>query len=75
MWIVYLKDPAGIDWGHKYFHLEENARKHFEMLEKVKMYSLPCIRRILTEDSPDGLALWRIKCKSTQRHHSNFWML
>ena len=37
--------------GHKYFNHEENARKHFEMLEKVKMYSLPCIRKILTEDS------------------------
>ena len=52
MWIVYLKDTAGIDWGHKYFNHEENARKHFEMLEKMKMYSLPCIGKILTEDSP-----------------------
>ena len=50
MWIVYLKDTAGIDWCHKYFNHEENARKHFEMLEKVKMYSLPCISKILTED-------------------------
>ena len=50
MWVVYLIDASGVDWGHKYFNLEENARKHFEMLEKMKMYSLPCIRKILTED-------------------------
>ena len=50
MWVVYLIDASGIDWGRKYFNREENARKHFEMLEKVKMYSLPCINRILTED-------------------------
>ena len=50
MWIVYLIDASGYDWGHKYFNHEENAQKHFEMLEKVKMYSLPCIRKILTED-------------------------
>ena len=50
MWIVYLKDTAGIDWGHKYFNHEENARKHFEMMEKVKMYSVPYINKILTED-------------------------
>ena len=61
MWIVYLKDTAGVDWGHKYFNHEENARKHFEMLEKMKMYYLPCIRKILTEDSPAGLALWRTR--------------
>ena len=52
MWIVYLKDNAGIDWGHKYFNLEENAKKHLKMLEGIHMYSLPCIRKILTEDSP-----------------------
>ena len=50
MWVVYLIDASGIDWGRKYFNHEENARKHFEMLEKVEMYSLPCIRKILTED-------------------------
>ncbi len=50
MWVVYLKDCAGIDWGHKYFKYEKNAQKHFEMLEREKMYSLPCIHRILTED-------------------------
>ena len=50
MWVVYLIDASGFDWGHKYFKYEENARKHFEMLGKVKMYSLPCIRKILTED-------------------------
>ena len=50
MWVVYLIDASGFDWGHKYFNHEENAKKHFEMLEKVKMYSLPCINRILTED-------------------------
>ena len=52
MWVVYLMDASGSELGHKYFKYEENARKHFEMLEKVKMYSLPCIRKILTEDSP-----------------------
>ena len=52
MWVVYLIDASGFVWGHKYFNHEENARKHFEMLEKMKMYSLPCIRKILTEDSP-----------------------
>ena len=52
MWVVYLIDASGSDWGHKYFNLEENAKKHFETLEKVKMFSLPCIRKILTEDSP-----------------------
>ena len=52
MWVVYLTDAKGSDWEHKYFKYEENARKHFEMLEKMKMYSLPCIRKILTEDSP-----------------------
>ena len=50
MWIVYLIDVSGFDWGHKYFNHEENAQKHFEMLEKVKMYSLPCMNRIFTED-------------------------
>ena len=50
MWIVYLIDASGFNWGHKYFKYEENAQKHFEMLEKMKMYSLPCINRILTED-------------------------
>ena len=50
MWVVYLIDASGFNWGHKHFKYEENARKHFEMLEKVKMYSLPCINRILTED-------------------------
>lgn len=45
MWVVYLIDESGLDWGHKYFNLEENARKHFEMLEKVITCSLPCIRR------------------------------
>ena len=50
MWVVYLIDASGSDRGHKYFNLEENAQKHFEMLEKVKMYSLPCIRKILMED-------------------------
>ena len=50
MWVVYLIDANGSEWGHKYFKYEENAQKHFEMLEKVKMYSLPCIRKILTED-------------------------
>ena len=34
----------------KYFNHEDNARKHFEMLEKAGMYSLPCMNRILTED-------------------------
>ena len=53
MWVVYLIDASGYDWGHRYFKYEENARKHFEMLEKVKMYSLPCIRKILTEDGPN----------------------
>lgn len=52
MWVVYLIDASGSEWGHKYFKYEENAQKHFEMLERVKMYSLPCIRKILTEDSP-----------------------
>ena len=33
MWIVYLIDASGFDWGHKYFNHEENAQKHFEMLE------------------------------------------
>ena len=46
MWIVYLKDNAGIDWGHKYFNQEENARKHLEMLEKIQVYSVPYINRI-----------------------------
>ena len=50
MWVVCLIDARGFDWGHKYFKHEENARKHFEMLEKVKMYSLPRMNRILTED-------------------------
>ena len=36
MWVVYLIDASGYDWGHKYFKYEENARKHFEMLEKMK---------------------------------------
>ena len=52
MWVVYLIDASGSEWGHKYFKYEENAQKHFEMLEKMKMYSLPCTRKILTEDSP-----------------------
>ena len=55
MWIVYLKDNAGIDWGHKYFNHEENARKHLKMLEGIHMYSVPYINRILTEDSPNGV--------------------
>ena len=50
MWIVYLKDNAGIDWGHKYFNHEENARKHLKMLEGIHMYSVPYINKILTED-------------------------
>ena len=53
MWIVYLKDNAGIDWGHKYFNHEENARKCWEMLEGIHMYSVPYINKILTEDSPN----------------------
>ena len=50
MWIVYLKDNAGIDWGHKYFNHEDNARKYFKMLEGIHMYSVPYINKILTED-------------------------
>ena len=50
MWVVYLQDCAGVSWGYKYFNQEENARRHLEMLEKIQMYSLPCINRILTED-------------------------
>ena len=52
MWVVYLQDCAGVSWGYKYFNQEENARRHLEMLEKIQMYSLPCIRKILTEDGP-----------------------
>ena len=52
MWVVYLIDASGFDWGHKYFNHEENARKHFEMLEGLHMYSVPYMNRILTEDSP-----------------------
>ena len=50
MWVVYLIDASGSDWGHRYFKYEENARKHFEMLEGIHMYSVPYINRILTED-------------------------
>ena len=52
MWVVCLIDASGFDWGHKYFNHEENARRHLEMLEKIQMYSVPYINRILTEDSP-----------------------
>ena len=55
MWVVYLQDCAGVSWGYKYFNLEENAKKHLKMLEGIHMYSLPCIRKILTEDSPSGV--------------------
>ena len=50
MWIVYLKDATGSDRGHKYFNLEENAKKHLKMLEGIHMYSVPYMNRILTED-------------------------
>ena len=52
MWVVYLIDASGSDWGHRYFNLEENARKHLKMLEGIHMYSVPYINKILTEDSP-----------------------
>ena len=52
MWVVYLIDASGSDWGHKYFNHEENARKHLKRLEGIHMYSVPYILRILTEDSP-----------------------
>ena len=50
MWVVYLIDASGFEWGRKYFNQEENAQKHFEMLGGIHMYSVPYIRKILTED-------------------------
>ena len=50
----YYQEHKAEIWKQGYIQCTngKHARKHFEMLEKVKMYSLPCIRRILTEDSP-----------------------